>query len=109
MFKIIGADGKEYGPVSLDQLRQWMSEGRVNLQTKVLPEGTTEWISIAQVPELAGATPPPPPSPGAFQAAPTYGNEDAAAKVKGPAIFILVLAILDVLDDEISRNARAAA
>ena len=35
MYKIIGADLKEYGPVSVEQLRQWISEGRVNAQTKV--------------------------------------------------------------------------
>ena len=41
MYKIIGADGKEYGPITSEQLRQWMAEGRANLQTRVLPEGAT--------------------------------------------------------------------
>ena len=27
MYKIIGADGKEYGPISLEVLRQWIAEG----------------------------------------------------------------------------------
>ena len=39
MYKIIGADGKEYGPVSTEQLRQWLLEGRVNSHTQVQPEG----------------------------------------------------------------------
>jgi len=26
MYKIIGADQKEYGPVSADQLRQWLGQ-----------------------------------------------------------------------------------
>lgn len=59
MYKIIGADGKEYGPISLDQLKQWFTEGRLNLQSKVLPEGETEWRTAAEIPELAQATPPP--------------------------------------------------
>jgi hypothetical protein len=40
MYKIIGADGKEYGPITADQLRAWIVEGRANAQTKVLMEGT---------------------------------------------------------------------
>jgi len=39
MYKIIGADGKEYGPIPAEQLREWIAEGRANAQTKVLPEG----------------------------------------------------------------------
>src|SRR5438045_290936 len=53
MYKIIGADGKEYGPISAEQLRQWVAEGRANAQTQVLPEGQMEWKTIAEVPELA--------------------------------------------------------
>ena len=55
MYKIIGADQKEYGPVSAEQLRQWINEGRVNAQTRVLPEGTTEWKTLAELPEFAEA------------------------------------------------------
>ncbi len=60
MYKIIGADQKEYGPVTTEQLRQWMAEGRVNGQTSVKAEGTTEWKPLAAFPEFAdllGATP----------------------------------------------------
>jgi uncharacterized membrane protein len=49
MFKIIGADGKEYGPVSGDQVRQWVREGRANAQTRVQPEGRTDWVSLGQL------------------------------------------------------------
>jgi len=75
MFNIIGADGSKYGPVSLDQLRQWIHEGRVNGRTQVQAEGTTEWKPLADFPEFAelfsragGSAPPfrpsltPPPS-----------------------------------------------
>ncbi|HTL18819.1 MAG TPA: GYF domain-containing protein [Patescibacteria group bacterium] len=53
MYKIIGADQKEYGPVSADQLRQWVSEGRVNGQTMVYSEGATEWKPLSAFPEFA--------------------------------------------------------
>jgi hypothetical protein len=53
MYRITGADGKEYGPISADVLRLWISQGRANSQTRVLPEGTTEWITLSQLPEFA--------------------------------------------------------
>jgi hypothetical protein len=66
MYKIIGADLKEYGPVSLEQLRQWIGEGRVNGQTKVQAADSTEWKAMADCPEFADMlpkAPPPPPTP----------------------------------------------
>jgi hypothetical protein len=64
MYKIIGADQKEYGPITLDQLRQWISEGRINAQTRVLPSGATEWKTMAELPEFATILPrPAPPLP----------------------------------------------
>ena len=55
MYKIIGADGKEYGPVTAEQLRQWIAEGRANSRTKVQPEGSADWKTIADLPEFAGS------------------------------------------------------
>lgn len=52
MYKIIGADQKEYGPVSAEQLRQWLAEGRANAQTPVQAAGTAGWKPLAAYPEL---------------------------------------------------------
>jgi len=52
MYKIIGADQKEYGPISADQIRQWISEGRANGQTMVCAEGTTDWKPLEMFPEF---------------------------------------------------------
>lgn len=30
MYKIIGADGNQYGPVSLDELKSWVRDRRAN-------------------------------------------------------------------------------
>jgi hypothetical protein len=101
MYKIIGADGKEYGPITSEQLRQWIAEGRVNAQTKILAEGTTEWRAVSEFPEFAAASPgtPPPPSgtPGpipTIQPASIPVAGDAAAKVSGPAIALIVVAAI---------------
>jgi hypothetical protein len=64
MYKIIGADGQQYGPVSAEQLRQWIVEGRANAQTLIQAEGGADWKPLGQYPEFAtppiGTTQPPP-------------------------------------------------
>jgi hypothetical protein len=60
MYTIIGGDGKEYGPVTAEQVRAWIAAGRANLETKVKAEGTDEWRRVADFPELA---PPPAQAP----------------------------------------------
>ncbi|MGD0650124.1 MAG: DUF4190 domain-containing protein [Verrucomicrobiia bacterium] len=54
MYKIIGPDGKEYGPVTAEQMRQWVDEGRANAQTQVLAEGDVEWRPLSMFAELVG-------------------------------------------------------
>lgn len=63
MYKMIGADGREYGPISQEQLRQWVAEGRANAQTKLLPEGSTEWKPLGTLPEFQSRFSPPPIAP----------------------------------------------
>ncbi|MEY4386693.1 MAG: hypothetical protein RLY20_1976 [Verrucomicrobiota bacterium] len=66
MYHIIGADGNTYGPVSLEQIRAWIREGRANGHTQVRVEGGAEWKPASSLPELAadfaraGAGAPPP-------------------------------------------------
>src|SRR5262245_48361390 len=97
MYKIIGADEKEYGPVSAEILKQWIAHGRVNAQTRVLPEGATEWKPLGEIPELAAALPIMTTSATAIP--PTAGvaippRSGAAAQVKAPAIALIVTASL---------------
>lgn len=55
MYRIIGSDGRQYGPVTADQLREWIAAGRANGITLVQLDGTTEWKPISSIPEFAGA------------------------------------------------------
>lgn len=59
MFTIIGGDGKEYGPVTTDQVRTWINAGRANLETKAKALGSDEWRELRDYPEFSGATVPP--------------------------------------------------
>lgn len=63
MYKIIGADQKEYGPVTADQIRHWIAEGRANAQTRAQAEGSADWKPLSEWPEFSealAAKPPPP-------------------------------------------------
>ena len=54
MFTILGADGNEYGPASLSQVRAWMNAGRANLDTQAKLPGETEWRRLGDIPEFNG-------------------------------------------------------
>jgi prepilin-type processing-associated H-X9-DG protein len=96
MFKLLGADDKEYGPVSADQIRRWIAQGRANARTKLQAAGSTDWKPLAEFPEFADAlqtaTSPagqPTPAAGAPPPSPT--------KTSGLAITSLVLGSLGLL------------
>jgi len=92
-YKIIGSDQKEYGPVSLEQLRQWVAEGRMNGQTMVQPEGGTDWQPLSTFPELMPlAAPAAAPLP---TSEPVTGKAPAAV-VRVPAILLMIVGGLGV-------------
>jgi hypothetical protein len=55
MYKILGSDQQEYGPVTAEQLSQWVAEGRANAQSLVKPEQGGEWRPMGSYPEFARA------------------------------------------------------
>lgn len=61
-YKVVGHDGKIYGPIQADQLRLWLAQNRVDSRTAVWVEGAAEWTFLGLLPEFAsafGAAPPP--------------------------------------------------
>ena len=98
MYHIIGADQKEYGPVTQEQLRQWIAEGRADANTMVRSEGG-EWKRLSTHEDFAdafpaqsagGALPPPVSSP-----PPPYYPEQR--KTNGTATAGFVLSLLGFL------------
>ena len=71
LYRIIGGDKKEYGPVNADDIHTWLAEGRLNAQSLVREEQSSEWKPLSAYPEFAealglsgptapaGGTPPP--------------------------------------------------
>ena len=91
MYKIIGSDGREYGPVSVEELRRWRDEGRVNNDTRVLAANETDWKRLGELPALAG-TP-----PLTFNAPPGFRpGAHVPSNVNGFAIAGLVLGIISL-------------
>jgi hypothetical protein len=97
VYKILGSDQKEYGPVSADVLRQWIAQGRVNAQTQTQAEGTTVWKPLAEFTEFAEALAsgtPAPTAPRQPVSIPTGPAPDA--QQKGLAIASLILGLLSL-------------
>lgn len=80
MYKIIGADGRPYGPVGAEEIRRWMAENRVIAQTLVQTESAPEWKPLSTFPEFAPglAAAPPPIAPPAATVAARASNKIAA-------------------------------
>src|SRR5882672_2361656 len=53
MYRIIGADGQQYGPVSAEQMRRWLAENRLHALTLVQAEGSPDWKPLGSYPEFA--------------------------------------------------------
>ena len=53
MYVIVGGDGKEYGPVSGAELRQWVAEDRLNARSLVKAESEAEFRPLSTFPEFA--------------------------------------------------------
>ncbi len=72
MYKIIGTDGRQYGPVNAEQIRRWLAENRVHAQTLVQTDGAQDWKPLSSLPEFTAeltAVPPPIiPAPGTVAA-----------------------------------------
>lgn len=103
MFKILGSDGKEYGPVTAEVLRQWIADRRAAAQTRVQVAGSTEWKALSEFPEFSDALrsippliPPPVPAPAASQ------GSSSTVRTSGLAIASLVLGILGLCSGGLS-------
>lgn len=98
-YLIIGGDGKEYGPVTDADVRQWIAEGRLNAQTMAKGEGDAEMRPLSAFPEFAtvlaaGA----PTTIAPLSGSPVSGGrEEALRLLNGPIIGLKVTAIIGLV------------
>ena len=52
-YLIIGGDGKEYGPVTAEDVSQWLAEGRLNAHSLAKAESDAEFRTLEKFPEFA--------------------------------------------------------
>lgn len=55
MYRIIGADGQQYGPVNPEEIRQWIADRRLHGQSMVQAQGSVDWKPLATFAEFADA------------------------------------------------------
>ena len=79
MYRIIGTDQKEYGPVSADEVRRWIAERRLHANSLVRAEAATEWKALSLYPEFSNALPVPGPAPFSTGAATTTAPQNKNA------------------------------
>ena len=53
-YYIIGGDGKEYGPKPDSEVREWITEGRLNAQSQIRGQSDADWKTLADLPEFSG-------------------------------------------------------
>jgi hypothetical protein len=88
-YRVIGTDGREYGPVTGEQVRAWIADTRVNARTPVRTEAGPDWKPLGLWPEFqAFVAPEPLPSARQVFAA------DAGRRTNALAIWGLVCGIL---------------
>jgi hypothetical protein len=122
MYKIIGADQKEYGPIPGETIRQWMQEGRLNASSKIQAEGTSQWKLLREMPEFASILPPPP-APITLPAGPRVPPNNAMAgwalgtgifavlccQICGPVSIVLGFIALSQIKENPNRGGRGLA
>jgi hypothetical protein len=51
-------DGREYGPISVEEIEDWKKQGRMNSESLVREENSDKWVSLGSVPELGSQSQP---------------------------------------------------
>ncbi|HEY1171485.1 MAG TPA: DUF4190 domain-containing protein [Verrucomicrobiae bacterium] len=54
-YQLIGSDGIEYGPASIEEVRQWIREGRASAKTMAKASDNPAWRKLGEIPEFAEA------------------------------------------------------
>src|SRR5690349_17364841 len=56
---LIGTDGRHYGPLSADDVRVWLADGRASRYSRARRTTEDHWLALREMPEFEEATRPP--------------------------------------------------
>ena len=104
-YTILGADGQKYGPVTLDQIKGWIQEGRIGADTSVWRSDQTAWAPASNFSELgavpqavAVATAVPPAIPSTSTRIQTAETEALEKRIKNGAGWFYWIAALSLIN-----------
>jgi hypothetical protein len=105
-YTIRALDGKEYGPVTFNDLTQWIREGRVNQQTEIRRGDMDYWSPAAKFAELlplfAAPAPAPLTAPSAATATPVGEDPQAVARLRSGASWFYWIAGLSLINSVVA-------
>jgi GYF domain 2 len=112
-YTVKGADGREYGPVSLEQITAWTREGRIMAHNEIRRDDMQHWAQAGDFIELRDAFLPSTPvatsasmaaasQPIATPAATVASNPNAPAQISGRASWFYWIAGLSLINSIIS-------
>ena len=104
-YKVRGADGKEYGPVTLQQLTGWVGEGRLPPQQQVQRSDMSYWAAASDFAELQPLYAPaasPAASPAAQATSPPQAVAVAAARTRSGASWFYWIAGLSLVNSVVA-------
>lgn len=90
-YRIIGVDLREYGPVDLEEIREWIKEGRADANTLICEIDEKQWIRLSELPMVAGDLPKRASGIGAMS---TGGDETIQINYLIPAILCTIFCCL---------------
>lgn len=98
MYRVKGADQREYGPISAEQVQQWIRENRLNRFSLAEKDGESGWKPLEQFPEFTGAfSATPTPADYSGGGAAVASPEQAARSLKAPAVILVFFAVAGIV------------
>ena len=96
-YTMLGSDGNQYGPATLEQFREWIQEGRLGPDTQVWRSDQPAWARAAALPELGlAATAAAVPSP--IHASAPALDPELEKRVKNGASWLYTVAVLSLIN-----------
>ena len=86
-YEIIGGDNRAHGPVTGEELSEWIRQGRAGRNTMIRPSNTDTWRPLSTFPEFSGP----------LRGLPWIPLYQPAPKAHGLAVASLVLGIISLV------------
>jgi hypothetical protein len=103
-YTVIGSDGKQYGPITREQLSGWISEGRIIAESQIWRSDMPDWVTASALPELGVAAPtaaaiPAPAGAGPMRVpVPSGADPDLQRRVKSGASWFYWIAAFSIVN-----------